>query len=381
MTRNEGLQCIQYRIELWKALIYAMIAMVSAAESLEGRSLSSGWLVKRKMPSSQNNSRLTGGCFSVGYEVEKDGQIAFLKALDFHKAFVSATANSNPNPAAFMQHITAMFTFEQSILETCRDANIQKVVRLLDSGVEIIAVADQPNQTQYLIFEWAESDVRRKTIDAQIFDPSWALRCMHAITSGLYHLHDKGIIHQDIKPSNILLFPENDTKIGDFGTAYSSHKEAEHNKNHFFPGDKTYVPPECLYQYATGNEEMIRKGADVYMLGSMLHFFFMRTPLTPTILAKLPAEYHPEKRHWAREQIVPYLRSTYDLIVEEFTQAIHEEFQNELADILRQLTDPEPEKRGHPSNRRARGNNLSLERYVSIFDRLSRAYLHRYNKG
>lgn len=353
--------------------------MVSAAESLEGRRLSSGWRVKRKLPSRQNGNLLTGGCFSVGYEVEKDGKIAFLKALDFYKAFLNAA--TDPNPADFMRKITAMFAFEQDLLETCRDAKIRQVVRLLDNGTVSVDTADEPKQTQYLIFEWAESDVRRETISSEFFDKPWALRCMHAITSGLYHLHGKGIIHQDIKPSNILLFPENVTKIGDLGTAYSSHKESEHNKEHLFPGDITYGPPERLYGYKAGSEEQIRKGADLYMLGSMLHFFFMKTPLTPTILANLPSEYHPMKRQWDREQIVPHLRETYDLVVEKFAQAIHPEFQDELVGILRQLTDPEPEKRGHPSNRRAHGNYLSLERYVSTFDRLSRAYSLKLRRG
>lgn len=349
-----------------------VITMVSVAESLKGMILSNGWRVKRKLPSRQNSSLLTGGCFSVGYEVEKDGKTAFLKALDFQKAFESAFEGSNP--ADFVQKIAAMFAFEQDILETCRDAKIRQVVWLLDNGKISVDTADKQKQTQYLIFEWAESDVRRETISSESFNKPWALRCMHAITTGLYQLHSKGIIHQDIKPSNILLFPENVAKIGDLGVAYSSHKESEHNKESLFPGDRTYGPPEGLYGYEAGSEEQIRKGADLYMLGSMLHFFFMKTPLMPTILARLPPEYYPMKRQWDREQIMPHLRTAYDYVVEEFAQAIHPEFQNELVGILRQLTDPEPEKRGHPSNRRAPGNHLSLERYVSAFDRLSRAY-------
>lgn len=361
-------------------LTHIMITIASAAESLEGKTLSNGWRVKKKLPSRQNSSFLTGGCFSVGYEVEKDGNVAFLKALDFYKAFLNAA--TDPNPAEFMRKVTAMFAFEQDLLETCRDAKIRQVVRLLDNGTVSVDTADEPKQTQYLIFEWAESDVRRETISSESsFDKPWALRCMHAITTGLYHLHSKGIIPQDIKPSNILIFPENVTKIGDLGTAYSSHKESEHNKNHLFPGDRTHGPPERLYGYETGCEEQIRKGADLYMLGGMLHFFFMKAPLTPTILTNLSPDYHPMERQWDREQIVPHLRETYDLVVEKFAQTVHPEFRDELVSILRQLTDPEPERRGHPSNRRERGNPLSLERYVSTFDRLSRAYSLKLKRG
>jgi len=367
-------------VESREALTHLMITMASAAESLEGMTLSNGWRVKRKLPSGRDSSLLTGGCFSVGYAVEKNGKTAFLKALDFQKAFNSAFDGSNP--ADFMQKVVAMFAFEQDILETCRDAKIRQVVMLLDSGTVSVDTADEPKQTQYLIFEWAESDVRRATISSEsYFDKPWALRCMHAITAGLYRLHSNGIVHQDIKPSNVLLFPENVAKIGDLGVAYSSHKESEHNKQRLFPGDRAYGPPERLYGYGTGNEEHIRKGADLYMLGSMLHFFFVKTPLTPIVLEKLSPDYHPMKRQWDREQIMPHLRTAHDRVVEEFAQAVHPEFRNELVGVLRQLTDPEPEKRGHPSNRRAHGNHLSLERFVSAFDRMSRAHSLMLRRG
>ncbi len=348
--------------------------MTVAAESLEGRTLTSGWYIKRKIPSNKDNSQLTGGHFSVGYEVEKNGQVAFLKALDFSGAF----ANDPNDPAATMNRITAAFDFEKSMLETCRKARIKKVVKLLDDGVETVEGADAPNKTQYFILEWAKSDIRKEAISSRLFDHAWALKCMHGITTGLYHLHERQIIHQDIKPSNILLFERDGVKIGDFGRSYSAtHIEVEHNKNNLFPGDNTYAPPESLYRYATGSNEVIRKGADIYMLGSMLHFFFTHIPLTPKIVEKLPSQFHPTTHRWDREQIMPYLQHSYDSVVAEFSQLVHENFQEEISAILRQLTDPNPEKRGHPSAHRSHENNFSLQRYVSIFDRLFRRHLLR----
>ncbi len=350
--------------------------MASAAESLEGRTLKGGWLVKRKIPSNGDNSQLTGGNFSVGYEIERDGQTAFLKALDFSRAF----ATSPKDPATAMHRMTAAFNFEKSILETCRNARIRKVVKLLDQGVETVVEVNELNQTQYLIFEWAESDIRKKTVNSKILDHAWALKCMHGITSGLYHLHQKQIIHQDIKPSNILIFGNNGVKIGDLGRSYSAtHMDAEHNKNGLFPGDNTYAPPEWLYGYATDSDENVRKGADVYMLGSMLHFLFTHTPLTPKILEQVAIQFYPTGQRWDRDQIIPYLQNSYNNVIAEFSKFVHESVRDETSQVLRQLTDIDPERRGHPSARRSHGNNFSLERYVSIFDRLSFKYflLHK----
>lgn len=343
--------------------------MSSAADLLENRTLDGGWFVKKKIRKNRRNSQITGGNFSVGYEVEKEGKVAFLKALDFNKAFIG----SSVDPATALQIMTSEFNFEKSILETCRDARIKKVVKLLDDGVARIENSEFPHQTQYLIFEWAKSDVRKETVNSRTVDHFLTLRFMHGITSGLYQLHQKRIIHQDIKPSNVLIFErDGDVKIGDFGRAYSSsHGDVEYNKDNNFPGDRNYAPPEILYEFAEGQSEATRKRADVYMLGSMLHFFFTQSPLTAKIIEKLPPQFGPSKK-WTKEQIMPYLQVSYSEVVEEFKKYVQDNVREELAITLIQLTNLNPEKRGHPSAHRSHEDNLSLQRYVSIFDRLSR---------
>ena len=347
--------------------------MVSAAELLQGRILQSGWLVKKKIQRSRNNDQSTGGNFSVGYEVEKNGERAFLKALDFSKV-LSHTFQPD-NPAAAIAYVTSEFNFEKAVLEACRQHQIRKVINLLDDGVEVVENSEFPGYVQYIIFEWANSNIRTEVINSKIIDHVWSLKWMHGITSGLYHLHQKEIIHQDIKPSNLLLLGDGNLKIGDFGRSYSAnHSEVGHNKNNSFAGDVTYAPPEILYAYATGPNETIRKGADVYMLGSMLHFFFTQTSLTPKIIEKIPKQFLP-KSNWSKEAIMPYLQDAYDTVIEEFKQEVHEHFRDELTRILKELTNLHPEKRGHPITHRSQGDDLSLERYVSTFDRLSTRYL------
>ena len=353
-------------------------AMNSAAELLENRTLKGGWFVKKKTRANRHHSRSTGGTgghFSVGYEVEKDGEVAFLKALDFSQIF-SLKSSNNPvaNPAAYIAHVTSEFDFEKTVLEVCQQYKIRKVIKLLDAGVEIVENSDPPGYTQYLIFEWANSDVR-KEVNSKIIDHAWALKCMHGITSGLYHLHQKQIIHQDIKPSNLLLLDDENLKIGDFGRSYSAHREVGHNKNNSFAGDHTYAPPEILYGYATGPHEMIRKGADVYMLGSMLHFFFTKTALTPKILKKLPSQFLPVHGPLSKDQIMPCLQYAYYEVVEEFKQEVHENFRDEVTKILKELTNLDPKNRGHPTTRLSQEIDLSLERYISAFDKLSNRYL------
>jgi len=46
-----------------------------------------------------------------------------------------------------------------------------------------------------------------------------ALHFVTQILRALQHAHDKGIVHRDIKPQNIMLFPDGTIKVMDFGIA------------------------------------------------------------------------------------------------------------------------------------------------------------------
>ena len=78
-----------------------------------------------------------------------------------------------------------------------------------------------PNK-MYLVFEYLEMDLKRKL---DILGPGNLLpqktikSYMHQLVSGIAACHKCRIIHRDLKPQNILLGPNEDLKIADFGLA------------------------------------------------------------------------------------------------------------------------------------------------------------------
>ena len=332
----------------------------SPAQQLAGRSLTTGWEVKQILNVQKDS---TGGYFSTCYLVEKGGQQAFLKALDYWKAF-----GPGKNPAEILQRMTQAYNFECEILRRCGSGTFDRVVKALEFGVEYLNPADPFTVVQYVIFELAEKDIRAHLKVARQLDMAWALRSLHHVATGLSQLHSAGIAHQDLKPSNVLVFP-NERKVGDLGRAAYKGLIAPHDSLEV-AGHHDYAPPELLYHSASAEWDCRRFGCDLYLLGSMISFFFAGNGMSHLMLSHLPTAFQPGTFNGPYQDVLPHLRVAFDTTVEEIALEIPEEYRTSLVAALRQLCDPNPQLRGHPKSR-SLGNAYSLERFVALFDLLA----------
>lgn len=188
---------------------------------------------------------------------------------------------------------------------------------------------------------------------------------MHVI--GLKQLHQIGVSHQDLKPSNILLFKE-ESKIGDLGRSVCRRLDSPYNQMSF-SGDFAYAPPEIMYGYYEQDWHKRVFAADCYLLGSMVVFYF-----TGISMSALLAQYIPPELRWERwrgpyEEIKPYIVDAFSQALREFECSITDEsFRNELRWVVERLCYPFPEKRGHPKNIASIGSSYSLERFITKFD-------------
>ncbi|XP_026643675.1 eIF-2-alpha kinase GCN2 isoform X2 [Microtus ochrogaster] len=90
-----------------------------------------------------------------------------------------------------------------------------------DSRQEIEpAVTTEAVHYLYIQMEYCEKSTLRDTIDQGLFrDTSRLWRLFREILDGLAYIHEKGMIHRDLKPVNIFLDSDDHVKIGDFGLA------------------------------------------------------------------------------------------------------------------------------------------------------------------
>ena len=338
--------------------------MLSPSEQLNGKNLDGGWKVIELI---KHQDCATGGNFSVCYIVESDnGRKAFLKALDISRASLS------DDPAKTLEKITSAFNFERDLYEKCKDCGLSRVVTAITDGKVII----NSYPVQYLIFELADGDIRKHLHILKKFDIAWILRSLHHIASGIQQLHGIGIAHQDIKPSNVLVFNGNSSKIADLGRSSYKGSISQFDKLSF-AGDPAYAPPELLYGYISPDWNKRRLGCDSYLFGSMVVYFFTQVGMTAQLLSEMHKTHHP--RYWnnSYDEVLPYIRDAFSKVIDNFKKSIFPEIREELIRIVSDLCEPDPSLRGHPRDRAMKyGNQYSVERYISIFNTLAEKAEH-----
>jgi serine/threonine-protein kinase len=113
----------------------------------------------------------------------------------------------------------------------------------------------------YLVQELVEGEsLADRLARAGALAPPEALRILEAMAGGLDHVHARGIVHRDVKPSNVMLVPGGGVKITDFGVAHLAW--APLTRTGEMIGSPAYMAPE---QIAPRGE--VKAASDIYALG------------------------------------------------------------------------------------------------------------------
>lgn len=137
--------------------------------------------------------------------------------------------------------------------------NHPNIVKVLDVGFG--------QYLQYIVMEYIDGITLKEYLD-QRRDIRWkeAVHFTVQILRALQHAHDKGIVHRDIKPQNIMLLSDGTIKVTDFGIARLSRSDFRATMD----GEKAigsvhYISPE----QARG--EITDEKADIYSVGVVLY--------------------------------------------------------------------------------------------------------------
>ena len=148
----------------------------------------------------------------------------------------------------------------------------------LISLLEIVSTKQNKDKISnvYLVFEYMDHDLAGLLRSKASFRPETIKSIFYQILSGVKHLHDKHIIHRDIKSANILINSKGEIKVGDFGLARKINPIIPPERNKFTNKVVTlwYRAPEILlgarnYSYVS----------DVWSLGCMFLEILVGEPI------------------------------------------------------------------------------------------------------
>ncbi len=147
-----------------------------------------------------------------------------------------------------------------------RFKNESKAISLL-SHQNIVKIFDVSfgDIIQYIVMEYIDGITLKEYIEREGC-LTWkdAVHFTLQILRGLQHAHDRGIVHRDVKPQNIMVLPDNTIKVTDFGIARFARSEQKTITDKAI-GSVHYISPE----QARG--EVTDEKADIYSVGVMMY--------------------------------------------------------------------------------------------------------------
>ena len=187
-------------------------------------------------------------------EILGEGGMAFVyKARDMQLERFVAIKTLKPN---YVNQETFVDRFKREA-KTAANLNHPNIVQIFDWGIE-----DEP----YFVMEYIEGNTLTSIIAKnRTISLSDILFIGAQVSNGLHAAHQKGLVHRDIKPGNIMITPDGKVKVTDFGIVSLQNEESDITKTGSILGTASYISPEQAQGKPVSFE------SDLYSLGTVLY--------------------------------------------------------------------------------------------------------------
>lgn len=185
-------------------------------------------------------------------------------------------------------------------------AESQAVAMLSHPNIVAVYDVSHSDDIEYIVMELIDGITLKQYMDRR-GKLSWkeTLHFSKQIAKALSHAHERGIIHRDIKPQNIMLLRDGTIKVGDFGIAALENEIDENNGQAI--GSIHYIAPE----QARGNCPDAR--SDIYSLGVVMYEMLTgQLPYTGDTLGEIAVKHmnaDPVLPHELNSEIPPELEA------------------------------------------------------------------------
>ena len=146
-------------------------------------------------------------------------------------------------------------------------AEAEAAANLQHPNIVAIHEVGQHGGRHYFSMDYVEGKNLAELIQDQAPSPARAARYVLAMAGAIQYAHQRGILHRDLKPQNVLIDEFDQPRITDFGLARQIKRESNLTQTGVVMGSPSYMPPE----QAAGRQELVGPASDVYSLGAVLY--------------------------------------------------------------------------------------------------------------
>ena len=265
------------------------------------------------------------GKYEILKEIGRGGMSVVYLAMDLHLNKQWAVKEIKKKGGKKGEIIVNSLLAEANLMKRLDHPALPRIVDIIDNG-----------QTIYIVMDYIEGESLDKILDeygvqSEELVISWAKQLCDAL--GYLHSQKPPIIYRDMKPGNVMLKPEGNIKIIDFGIA-REYKEQNLSDTTVL-GTRGYAPPE---QYSGQTDQR----SDIYALGMTMHQLL--TGVDPR-----KGEVYAPVRQWN-----PKLSEGIELIIDKCTSPAPENRYQTCAELLYDLEHPDLITKGYKTKQKRR---------------------------
>lgn len=216
---------------------------------------------------------------------------------------------------------------------------VQAAARLVHPNVVVAHDAGEAEGVRYLVMEYVEGQNLSELVrQSGVLPVGRAVELIRQAAEGLKYAHQRGVIHRDVKPSNLLLSNDGLVKVLDLGLArFHSPNEKQVDAQvepltsaNTVMGTADYMAPEQASETRTADAR-----ADIYSLGCTLYFLLTAERVFPAATMWQTLTYHHERPvpslSTTRTDIPPALNSVFQKMLAKSPSERYQSMQDVIA--------------------------------------------------